>query len=123
VEIAVPIVIGIVLLLVVVVAVLATATRGINERKEVIEDPDVETLTYRMPPGQDPATVVAALQHEGFTANADPVSGGHDVVVACVEGRNAQRAQVRSIIAGTGSGDEAPSSVEVPPVRFADEQH
>jgi hypothetical protein len=123
VEIAVPIVIGIVLLLVIVVAVLATATRGIKQRKEVIEDPDVETLTYRVPPGQDPATVVAALQHQGFTANADPVSGGHDVVVACLEGRNAQRAEIRSIIARAGSTAGEPSPVEVPPVRFADEEH
>jgi hypothetical protein len=123
VEIAVPIVLGIILLLVVVVAVFATAARGINQRKEVIEDPDVETLTYRVPPGQEPAAVVTALQRHGFTANADPVSGGHDVVVACLEGRNAQRAEVRSIIAGAGGGDGEPSPVDVPPVRFADEDH
>ena len=40
-----------------------------------------------------------------------------------LEGRNAQRARIRSIISQAGSSDGEPSPVEVPPVRFADEVH
>jgi hypothetical protein len=117
VEIAIPIVIGIIVLLALLVAGLAAMGRGARQRAEAVQGPDSETLRYHVPAGQDPAAVVAALTSEGFTAVSEPVPTGHDVVVAVREGRERHRARVRATI--QHAGGEGPEPAE--PVRFTDE--
>ncbi|WP_205471837.1 hypothetical protein [Nocardioides sp. SYSU D00038] len=76
-------------------------------------------LRWEVPPGQDPATVVAALSRHGFEATADTRDDHYQVLVVCPQGRDAVREQVRTVIAGADlnlEGDPAPSAV-----RFADE--
>lgn len=86
-------------------------------RGEELEGPAVR---YRVPEGQDPVAVTAALAHEGFQPELDN-AGGTDrvVVVPCPHGE-ADREHVRAAIAGAGTAlqDSAP---EHRPVRFLDE--
>jgi hypothetical protein len=121
VEIAVPIAIGVVVLLLLVVVLVGAASRGAARRKDVVDDPHVETLRYVVPPGQDPAALVAALERAGYTATAEPSPEGHELEVACTEGRDRHRARVRSVIEQAGR-DQHDNPVEVPDVRFRDEQ-
>jgi hypothetical protein len=80
-----------------------------------------ETLRYRVPVGQDPVVVVAALHREGYDAVAEQVPEGYDVVVACPEGRDRHRARVRATIQHTDAGNVEGDTYDVPPVAFADE--
>ena len=79
------------------------------------------TLEYSVPTGQDPAVILAALLRAGFTATVDPHHSQQVVLVACPDGLDRHRAQVRSIIAGadaTTLEDGGPVDVDV---RFRDE--
>jgi hypothetical protein len=83
-------------------------------------DADAETLRYRVPPGQEPVALVAALHLEGYAAEAHSGPHGYDLVVACPEGRDRHRARVRAVlrqVVGTGSS----TADEEGGVRFADE--
>lgn len=86
-------------------------------RGETVDGPAVR---YRVPEGQDPVSVTAALVHEGFQPQVD-YGGGHEriVVVPCPHGEE-DREQVRAAIAtaGTALQDAVP---EPHPVRFLDE--
>jgi hypothetical protein len=75
-----------------------TGARGARRRREAVLDADVETLRYRVPNGQDPAMLLAALTHQGFAAVAEPVREGKDVVVSCPDGRERERDRVRTTI-------------------------
>lgn len=111
-------------LLLVTVVVVAFLMRGANRNREVYEesarDPDGETLRYRVPDGQDPAAVAAALQQHGFDATTESAPGHHDVLVACPPGSGG-RESARRVIA-----EHAPLNLESDPapgrgVRFVDE--
>lgn len=121
---AIPLVLVLLLAVVVVVGVLV---RGANRRKEAFDeaarDPDVETLRYRVPEGQDPVAVAAALQQRGFEATTDHGPGTYDVVVALPRtgGTTGGREEVRRVIA-----EDAPLNLESDKtsprrVKFADE--
>ena len=119
-ELAIPIVLGLVVVGVLVVVALAAMARGANARKEAITDPDVETLRYAVPTGQDPAVLSTALLHEGYQATSEPAPHGHDLLVACHAG---QRERIREVIARTDTASmEGPGPrLDSGPVRFADE--
>lgn len=60
-----------------------------------LHDPETHTLSYVVPEGQDPAVLVAALAHAGFTARAELRGGVERLRVACDE---EDRDRVRDII-------------------------
>jgi hypothetical protein len=69
-----------------------------------LRDPGTHKLTYLVPDGQDPAPLMAALAHAGFTTATDTHGGLERLLVACEE---ADRAQVRNVLEGAstvGSG-------------------
>ncbi|RYP82470.1 hypothetical protein EKO23_21580 [Nocardioides guangzhouensis] len=78
-------------------------------------------VLYRVPQGQDPAAVVAALHGHGFDAVSEPGPRGVDVAVPCRADDPDVRERVRAVIAvpvpGNLEGDPAPAGR----VRFADE--
>lgn len=82
------------------------------------------TLRYAVPVGQDPATVVAALNRHGYDAALDPeaaVGSSQVVLVGRPDGGQPDREDARRVI-----GEEATLNFEgdrpdAGPVRFADE--
>jgi hypothetical protein len=92
---------------------------GVERDHEGAEEP--ETLRYRVPVGQDPVVVVAALRQEGYDASAEPVPEGHDVVVPCPGGRDLHRPRVRATIQHADVTNPEGDPYDVPPVTFADE--
>lgn len=95
--------------------------RSQNARSRRITGPETETLEYVVPPGQDPAAVVAALAGEGFEAVTTTVHGQETVHIASPTGRDRIRAQARAVIAHESGrnleGDPMPGRE----VRFSDE--
>ncbi len=85
---------------------------------DAVNNPEVETLGYRVPEGQDPAAVMAALRGEGF----EPVGDRDDdqsVLVPCRSDRDRDR--VRSAIAAAGMNLEDEGGHGPDRVRFTDE--
>jgi len=119
-EIAIPIVLGLIILFVVVVGVLGAMARNANEKKAAIEDPRVETLRYPVPTGQDPAVLMGALKHARHEATSEPSAHGHDLLIACPPGK---REEIRQVIADadTTSVEGTGPKFDPGPIRFADE--
>ena len=92
-------------------------------RQDEVKSTSVETLRYRVPEGQDPSLVVAALQKEGFEAIPDVQGAGasHDVLIPCADGVERHRAHVRSVIQGAEQINFEGDRKQLPRVRFADE--
>ena len=117
--------IPVIALVVVVVAVAVGAGAWSSRRHasaERVASPAHPTLDYRVPPGQDPAVLLAALAQEGFTASVDP-RDTHLVRVSSPAGPDRDRAHVRSVIASvrtTGIDSGAPHDPGA--VRFTDEE-
>lgn len=111
---------GLVVLLVLAVVVGAAAVRRMGERKSAIDDPDIETLRYAVPNGQDPTVLVVALTHAHYQARAEPAPHGHDLLVACPP--ETSRDEIRSVIAGVHSTSLEGGEFDAGRVRFADEQ-
>jgi hypothetical protein len=63
-----------------------------------LRSPDVHTLSYVVPSGQDPAPLRAALSHAHFTSVTGRGDAGHCLIVECGE---AERGKVREIIEQT----------------------
>ena len=96
------------------------ASRSIKVSEELNDD-RTPTLEYAVPTGQDPAVILAALESAGYTATADPHHAHQRVLVACPDGVDQQRSQVRSVIESasvTAMDDGVPIQ---PDVRFRDE--
>ena len=79
-----------------------------------------ETLSYRVPEGQDPAAVLVALSRGGFEAVSTP-GDSHLLVIECPMGVSQQREEVRTLLV-----NEAPLNLEEDPnnvqhARFTDE--
>lgn len=98
-------------------------TRRQAEAQKDAKNQDVEMLRYRVPEGQDPAMVLAALQKEGFDAVPDVQGAGpsHDVLVPCVDGVERHRAHVRSVIQSVEEVNSTGDRRQLPRVKFADE--
>ena len=107
---------------IIVVAVVRFLHRQAGHQDEVKSAP-VDMLRYRVPEGQDPAIVVAALQKEGFQAIPDVQGAGasHDVLIPCHDGIERHRSAVRSIIQGTEQINFEGDQRQIPQVKFADE--
>ncbi len=75
-------------------------------------DPRVETLEYRVPDGQDPTVLVAALQQAGYTAALDDVRAEKHLVISCPGGREHDRDRIRTVIDGADR-----TSIEGPEIR------
>jgi hypothetical protein len=85
-----------------------------------LHDTRTPTLEYSVPTGQDPVTILAALERAGYTAGVDS-HGAHQVVmVKCADGPERDRSKVRSIIEATHVGPEDVAMRTV--VRFRDEE-
>ena len=96
-------------------------TDVVASREATLEQPQTDTLVYTLPPGQDPAVVVAALERDGFTA-LSPVTGGRpQVLIECPQGRERSREPVRRALeAVTTTGFEG-QPMDANGVRFDDE--
>jgi hypothetical protein len=98
-----------------------------RKQKSSAAEPEVPTLQYVVPNGQDPAVVLNALDHEGYTVVPQQREGEPVLVVYCPAGVDRERAHVRSVIAATDEtsmfdpapGDQTEQSQRT--VRFADE--
>jgi hypothetical protein len=94
----------ILLLVAVVVAVLVWTRRTVREHDEVheaIDSPEVPSLRYQVPPGQDPAVVLAALRSAGYTATADDRGlGDKALLITGPDGDEPDREAVREVLAG-----------------------
>jgi hypothetical protein len=111
------------------VVILAAGYAMLRRRREVVADqaetlerPDTDTLTYTLPPGQDPALVVSALQRDGFTA-LSPVTGGRpQVVIECPQGRDHSREQARRVLESISTTGFEGEPMDTDGVRFDDEE-
>ena len=79
-----------------------------------------ETLTYRVPEGQDPAAVLVALSRGGFEAVPTP-GDSHLIVIECPMGVSEQRQVVMTLRENEAqlNLEEDPNNVEH--ARFTDE--
>lgn len=115
-------VIGVVALIWIVLYVVREQVAARQRVDEELHSDDVPTLEYVVPPGQDPAVILAALERAGFTAAADPHHAHQRVLIACPEGLDRQRAHVRSVIESasvTAPQDGVPVEADV---QFVDER-
>jgi hypothetical protein len=104
------------------VVVLRRWSAGREQLGDELEDPGTPTLAYRVPAGQDPAVVLAALEGDGYVAAADP-DDTRLVRVRCPARLGCERARVRAVIetaAVTAMDTGAP--IDAGPVRFEDER-
>jgi hypothetical protein len=85
-----------------------------------LHDPDTPTLEYVVPTGQDPATILAALERAGYTASVDPHHTHQHVLVGCPGGIAEQRTRVRGLLA-TATVSAPGSLTRLAEVRFVDE--
>jgi len=110
-------VLGVLLLLFVVLPWMRTESR----HRSKLVSPETETLEYRVPEGQDPAAVVAALRKDGLDAMTVSRAGDQLVLIGAEGGVQRIRGRARAVIAHESDlnieGDPAP---EVD-VRFTDE--
>ena len=95
-------------------ATLVGVKRAIGRRSS----PVVQELRYHVPPGQDPAAVLAAVREQGLDATIRMDGGYEDVVVVCDPERDRER--LRRILRDAPVG-MAGTHTEGPPIRFADE--
>jgi hypothetical protein len=78
-------------------------------RQEAVLTEARETLSYRVPEGQDPAAVLVALSRCGFEAVSAP-GDSHLLVIECPMGVSQQREEVRTLLE-----NEAPLNLEEDP--------
>lgn len=114
-------VVFVVVAIVVVFLLLPILRRATQERVRAhqwAKSEDVDTLRYRVPEGQDPAAVMAALRGEGFEPVGD-IDDSQDVLVPCRT--DSDRERVREAIAVAGMNLEDEDGTGPDGVRFLDE--
>ena len=108
-------IVGILFLVVVLAAVLVLRVartwvldEGATEAR--LRDPATHTLSYVVPNGQDPATLMSALAHAKFTTVTDSHGGIERLLIGCEE---TERAQVRQVMEDAihAAGTQATSHV------------
>jgi hypothetical protein len=119
---------GIIFIVIVVVAVvfglfyLAPWVRQRQTVSDAINAPDTPTLDYHVPEEQDPAVVLAALSMAGYDATVDRFDS-RIVRVACPDGPDRERDQVRSTIEGADTTAlDTGAPMHTGHVRFMDER-
>lgn len=111
----------IVIAVVVVIAAVAALRRRDDAVKREAFSPAVGTLRYHVPEGQDPATVLAALESEGYAATMSPTPAMHEVLIPCRSGAGRERAHVRAVISHAALSMEGGDPGDHPVV-FVDER-
>ena len=115
----------IVLFVIVAVVVVVMVKRSVSQQTEVREalaHPDVPALRYRVPEGQDPAAVLAALHGAGYTATADDHGGGDQgVLIGGIGDEAPDREEVRRVLAGEGKLNFEGDTTYVATPHFDDE--
>lgn len=100
-------------------------SRATVRHSDRLQDADRPTLSYVVPPGQDPAAVLAGLRSAGYDASADADPGPSDpVVIIGAPGGAPDREAVRRTLAeldGTNVVPEESGHVERSRVTFVDE--
>lgn len=80
------------------------------------------TVRYLVPPGQDPAAVLAGLGRQGYDAVPDPSVGQpRELLIAARHDGRIDREEVRRVLAGITDLNLEGDQVTVPDVRFMDE--
>ncbi len=80
-----------------------------------------ECLVYEVPEGQDAATIVTALRHDGLDATEVLRQGLQRVVIACPEGRADLRPRARALIANEANLNFEGDPAQNPDITFVDE--
>ncbi len=83
-------------------------------------DPVEGRLRYRVPTGQDPTVLIAALEREGFEA-VPLFEGGHNYVVVSCTNPEVERPRVRGIIAESSLTSPEGNTFDAEGVVFEDE--
>lgn len=110
---------GLVLVLLVLLAVRSWTLRQ-NRVEDAMREPGAVTLSYAVPPGQDPAALTAALMEAGFTCAADLDAGVDRVLVACPD--DGDRAEIRRVIEAVHREGVGGPGAPAGQVRFDDER-
>jgi hypothetical protein len=90
-------------------------------RDPVWRPPAGDALAYRVPEGQDPAVIVAALKKNGFEPTSNTVDGIPLVMVPQQRSRPEQRQRVREAIASARTTSLTEGVPVREPVVFQDE--
>lgn len=120
---------AVVLLILLGVAVLvfgAGGVRVLRQRQVALREDAVTervpSLRYVVPPGQDPAAVMAALMNEGFeVVRDDAATHSQDLLILCPAGIERERARARAVIAHDAGIDMEGHPMPERAVIFADE--
>lgn len=93
-----------------------------RERVEAeLHDPRTATLEFSVPTGQDPVSILAALERVGYTAGVDP-HGAHQVIlVKCSTDLVGERRTVRAVIGSALATSPLGTSARAE-VHFLDEE-
>jgi hypothetical protein len=120
----VPVILVLIVLVLGVVAV-KRFTRAEIDHSDRLQADDRPTLRYQVPPGQDPALVLAGLRQAGYDASADSEPGpSSPIVIIGATGGAPDREAVRRTLTdldGTNVVPEESGSVDRSRVRFEDE--
>ncbi|QBR93801.1 hypothetical protein [Nocardioides euryhalodurans] len=79
----------------VVALVLRSLVRQEEKTDARLHDPHTHTVSYEIPNGVEPSTILAAVETAGFTAVVDPRGRSEHLLVGCEAG---DRARLRGII-------------------------
>jgi hypothetical protein len=120
----VPVILVLIVLVLGVVAV-KRFTRAEIDHSDRLQADDRPTLRYQVPPGQDPALVLAGLRQAGYDASADSEPGpSSPIVIIGATGGAPDREAVRRTLTdldGTNVVPEESGSIDRSRVRFEDE--
>jgi hypothetical protein len=116
------------LLVVIVLGVLAVKrfSRHEIEHSDRLQADERPTLAYEVPPGQDPALVLAGLREAGYDASADSEPGPSSpiLIIGSHSGGVPDREDLRSVLGridGSNVNPDDSQRMARPGVRFADE--
>lgn len=116
----VPIIIA---LAVLVIAVVGLRRLSRDERRHADDLRTPGSLRYRVPAGQDPAVVLAALGNAGYDAAPDSTTGvGPELLIRSGDGTEPDREEVRRVLSSVRTlNPEGDQATDLPEVRFTDE--
>jgi hypothetical protein len=118
------------IVLIVIVAVVAAVavkrfSRAEVERSDRLQNADRPTLRYEVPPGQDPAHVVAGLRQAGYDVSKDSEPGPPSpMVIIGAKGGAPDREDVRRALAdleGTHMNPPESGKIHRSEIKFQDE--
>jgi hypothetical protein len=120
----VPVILVIILIVAVAIAIKHFSQREVRH-SDRLQYADRPTLRYAVPPGQDPAVVLAGLRQAGYDASADSEPGpSSPIVIIGATGAEPDREDVRRTLRdldGTNIVPNESGDVQRSRVRFLDE--